>query len=72
MQCIQGLDILLWGCRKTTNDAKKPPWRDMAHSEFIYQRQCELLETAMCIAFDGHVNTTERVAETELGEDEAD
>ena len=44
----------------------------MAHSEFMYRRQCELLETTGCVAFDGHVITTKRVAETELGEDEAD
>lgn len=41
----------------------------MALHEFMYKRQCELLETTGCIAFDGHVNTTERVAETELGVD---
>ena len=34
-------------------------------------RQCEVLETGVCIAFDGHVSTTESVAESELG-DEAD
>lgn len=52
--------------------AKRPPWPHMAQSEFMYRRQRELLETNGCIAFDGHVNTTERVAETELEEDEAD
>mgnify|MGYP000294305243 CR=1 FL=1 len=44
----------------------------MAHSEFMYRRQYELLDTTGCIAFDGHVNTTERVAETEVGEAETD
>ena len=44
----------------------------MAHSEFMYRRQYELLETIGCVAFEGYVNTTERVAETEVGEDEAD
>lgn len=52
--------------------AKRPAWPHMAHSEFMYRRQYELLETTGSIAFDVHVNTTEHVAETELGEDEAD
>lgn len=44
----------------------------MAHPEFLNRRQCELRETAVCIAFDRHVNTTEGAAEIALGEDEAD
>ena len=52
--------------------AKRPPWPHMVHSEFMYRRRYELLETIGCVAFEGYVNTTERVAETEIGEDEAD
>lgn len=44
----------------------------MAHSEFMYRRQYELLETIGCVAFEGYVNTTERDVETELREAEAD
>jgi len=38
----------------------------------MYRRQYELLEATGRVAFDGYVNTTERVAETEVGEDEGD
>jgi len=40
--------------------------------QFMYRRQYELLEATGRVAFDGYVNTTERVAETEVGEDEGD
>ena len=44
----------------------------MAHSEFMYRRQCELLETIGCVAFEGYVNTTERVAETDMFDESSD
>ena len=73
LRCTQGLGILLWCCCKTTyctsGGLHGSTWDT---PRVMYQRQCEVAEKPICIAFDVQVSTAEAVTENETVEEAED